>query len=112
MDYDSVRSAVEQHQKRFCERFVSAGVAPEVGRVGVRFSIVAAAGELIASLGISGWQPGEAQAAAGACFAAWRAQRGGSGAWDEEQAIKHFKSILMAHGNSRFSVDWRKRETG
>jgi uncharacterized protein (DUF927 family) len=112
MDYDSVRSAVEQHQKRFCERFVSAGVAPEVGRVGVRFSIVAAAGEPIASLGISGWQPGEAQAAAGACFAAWRAQRGGSGAWGEEQAIKHFKSILMAHGNSRFSVDWRKRETG
>lgn len=71
---------------------------------GVRFSIVAAAGELLTGLGISSWQPGEAQAAAGKCFAAWRAQRGGSGAWDEDQAIKYVKSVLVAHGNSRFQL--------
>ena len=112
MGCDSVRSAVEQHQKRFCERFVPAGVSPEVARAGVRFSLVAAAGELITSLGISGWQPGEAQAAAGACFTAWQEKRGGSGPWDEDQAVRHVASILMAHGNSRFQLigEGRRRQ--
>jgi uncharacterized protein (DUF927 family) len=101
MGYDHVRSAVQQHQKRFADRFIPPGAAPEEARAGVRFSLVAAAGELITAFGITGWQPGEAQAAAGACFGAWRAQRGG-GAWDEGQALRHVKTILATHGNSRF----------
>jgi putative DNA primase/helicase len=101
LGYDQVRSAVQQHQKGFADRFIPATVPPDVARVGVRFSLVAAAGELITGFGISGWQPGEAQRAAGACFEAWRAQRGG-GAWDETQALRHVKSVLAAHGNSRF----------
>jgi uncharacterized protein (DUF927 family) len=101
MGYDHVRSAVQQHQKRFADRFIPPGATPEEARAGVRFSLVAAAGELITAFGITGWQPGEAQAAAGACFVAWRAQRGG-GAWDEGQALRHVKTMLAAHGSSRF----------
>jgi len=102
--FDSVRSAVEQHRKRFTEKFIPAGASPEVARAGARFSLVAAAGELLTGFGITGWQPGEAHGAAGACFAAWCAQRGGNGAWDEDQALKHVKTILVAHGNSRFQL--------
>jgi uncharacterized protein (DUF927 family) len=101
LGYDQVRSAVQQHQKAFADRFIPAAVSPDVARVGVRFSLVAAAGELVTAFGITGWQPGEAQRAAGACFEAWRAQRGG-GAWDETQALRYVKSVLVAHGNSRF----------
>jgi putative DNA primase/helicase len=100
--YDQVRASVQQYQKRFADRFIPAGVAPEVARAGGRFSLVAAAGELATSFGITGWQSDEAENAAGACFAAWRAQRGGNGAWDEGQALRHVKSVLAAHGNSRF----------
>jgi uncharacterized protein (DUF927 family) len=101
LGYDQVRSAVQQHQKAFADRFIPGTVPPDVARVGVRFSLVAAGGELITAFGITGWQPGEAQGAAGACFEAWRAQRGG-GAWDETQALRSIKSALVAHGNSRF----------
>jgi len=104
MGCDSVRSAVEQHRKRFTEKFIPAGASPEVARAGARFSLVAAAGELLTGLGITGWQPGEAQRAAGVCFAAWRNQRGGNGAWDEDQALKYVKGFLVAHGNSRFQL--------
>jgi uncharacterized protein (DUF927 family) len=75
-----------------------------VARAGARFSLVGAAGELLTGFGITGWQPGEAQRAAGVCFGAWRAQRGGNGAWDEDQALKHVKGFLVAHGNSRFQL--------
>ena len=104
MGCDSVRSSVEQHRKRFTEKFIPAGASPEVARAGARFSLVAAAGELLTGFGITGWEPGEAQRAAGACFDAWRAQRGGSGVWDEDQALRHVKTVLVAHGNSRFQL--------
>jgi putative DNA primase/helicase len=103
MGYDRVRAVVQQHQKCFSERYIPAGATPEVARAGVRFSLVAAAGELLTSIGITGWRPDEAQAAAGSCFTAWNAQRGG-GSWDEDQALRHVKSILLAHGNSRFQL--------
>ena len=100
--YDRLRSVVQQYQKRFSERFIPPEIGAEEGRAGVRFSLVGAAGELATAMGITGWEPGEALAAAGGCFNAWRVQRGASGSWDENQALKHVASVLITHGNSRF----------
>ena len=102
MGYDRVRSVVQQYQKRFSEQFIPPGLAAEAARAGARFSLVGAGGELATALGITGWEPGEALAAAGKCFKAWREQRGSNGTWDENQALKHVESMLIATGNSRF----------
>jgi len=102
MGYDRVRSVVQQYRKRFSEQFIPPGIAAEAARAGARFSLVGAGGELATALGITGWEPGEALAAAGRCFKAWREQRGANGTWDENQALKHVESMLIATGNSRF----------
>ncbi len=46
-------------------------------RVGERFALVGAAGELATQAGLTGWEPGESERAARACFNAWMAARGG-----------------------------------
>jgi putative DNA primase/helicase len=110
MGYDNVRSAIQQYQKRFSDRFIQAEIASEAARAGLRFSLVGAAGELATALGITGWEPGEALAATGKIFNAWLLQRGSNGSFDENQALKHIQSMLIAHGNSRFQyfIDGQK----
>lgn len=60
------------------------------------------------ALGITGWDPGEASAAAGLCFQSWMRQRGTSGHWDEEHANRWIRNFLTAHGNSRFQFYTRR----
>jgi putative DNA primase/helicase len=106
LGFDQVRSAVQKYRRRFVDRFVPASAAPEVARAGNRFSIVSAGGELFTTFGLSGWKPGEAEDAVGACFTAWYDRRGGSGSWDEAQAIRQVKFMLASHGSSRFLRRW------
>jgi uncharacterized protein (DUF927 family) len=50
---------------------VATDVNQQAGRVARRFALVAFAGELATTEGITGWRPGEATKAAKACFYAW-----------------------------------------
>lgn len=61
-----------------CE-WVPDGASSQVWRVATRFALVGAAGELATEAGITGWQPGEAERGARACFDAWLADRGHAG---------------------------------
>jgi putative DNA primase/helicase len=77
-------------------------MSSEVQRAAARFGLVAAAGELAAAFGITGWPEGEATAAAISCFTAWLDSRGGYGAMDDQTAIDQVRTIIEAHGHSRF----------
>lgn len=95
----SVRSDIE----RF-ERMVRIpGSSGEVSRAINRFALIAAAGEIASSLGITGWSKDESFNAAKKCFEAWLKHRGGVGAGDITHGIRQVRRFLELHGTSRFS---------
>lgn len=78
---------------------VPEAAASQVQRVGRRFALVAAAGELATEAGVTGWPAGTATAAARRCFADWLAvRRGGVGLSEEAEALRQVKQWLQAHG--------------
>jgi putative DNA primase/helicase len=67
---------------------------------------VAIAGELATEAGITGWQAGEATAAAVRCWQDWLAERGGTGAAEVRDALLQVRLFLEQHGEARFSLAW------
>ncbi len=74
-------------------------------RAAGRFAVMALAGELATSYGITGWETGEAIKAASVGFAAWLSLRGGMGRGNAErgQIAERVTSFIERHGDSRFS---------
>jgi putative DNA primase/helicase len=58
------------------------------------------------NLEILPWAPGEAFAAATACFKAWLDARGGKDAAEERDGITAVRAYLSQHGPSRFPAAW------
>ncbi len=75
----------------------------QVHRVGWRFALVAAAGELATQAGITGWPEGEATQAARKCFEAWLSARGGLGNLEQGQMLGQVRNFLQLHGGGRFT---------
>jgi putative DNA primase/helicase len=69
-----------------------------------RFGVVAIAGELATTLGITGWSEGEATAAAQTCFKAWLAKRGTTGDHDVEEGIRQVIAFVEKYATSRFET--------
>lgn len=84
------------------ERHLPKNACSQVARAFHRFAIVAAAGEIATSLGITGWESGEAANAAMKCFSDWLRSRGGIGMQEEAVIIAQVKKFLELHGSSRF----------
>ena len=74
-------------------------------RAAGRFAVLALAGELATSYGITGWAEGEAINAAAVGFTAWLSLRGGMGQGNSErgQITERITSFIERHGDSRFS---------
>lgn len=74
-------------------------------RAAARFAVMALAGELATSYGVTNWQPGEAIQAAIVGFTAWQSLRGGAGQGNSErgQIVEKITSFIERHGDSRFS---------
>lgn len=87
----------------FLQREVPAGASGQVKRVAARFGLVAAAGEEATDMGVTGWIPGAAGAAASACFHAWLAVRGGYGAQEDTDVLAAVRLFIERYGESRFS---------
>lgn len=79
----------------------------QVARVAARFSLVGEAGELATHAGITGWDKGEATAAARTCFAAWLEGRGGAGNVEHVSILRQVSGFFQAHGEARF-VWWHR----
>ena len=78
------------------------GASPEAGRALTRFAVVAAAGALATTFGITGWDSDESQRAALRCFKDWVRARGGLGQSDVDEGIRQVRHFLQNHGASRF----------
>ena len=73
-------------------------------RAAARFAMLALAGELASSYGVTGWETGEAIRAAAVGFAAWQSLRGaGQGNSEGGQIVERITSFVERHGDSRFS---------
>jgi putative DNA primase/helicase len=77
------------------------GTDGETLRVAESFAILAAAGEVAGSLGITGWQEGAAEWGCGKCFKDWLKIHG-TGATDDTAAMEWFQLLLERDGSSRF----------
>ncbi|MEF9385060.1 DUF927 domain-containing protein [Ralstonia solanacearum species complex bacterium KE056] len=87
---------------QFVAGVLPAGAAGQVQRVARRFALVAVAGELATHYGLTGWQQGESERAAKACFAAWLDAFGGAGNREERAMLDQVRAFFEAHGASRF----------
>jgi len=76
----------------------------QVQRVGKRFALIAAAGELATEAGITGWAPLTAIQAAGACFKSWRSNWTPAGSREHEKAIEQVRGFIQRHA-ARFLSD-------
>ena len=75
----------------------------QVQRVGLRFALVGAAGEMATKAGLTGWEPGESARAAKVCFDAWLASRGGTGDGEVTAMVRQVRAVLESHGEGRFT---------
>lgn len=75
----------------------------QVHRVGLRFALVGAAGEMATAAGLTGWEAGESERAAITCFNAWLASRGGTGDGEISAMMRQVRAFLEAHGEGRFA---------
>jgi len=75
----------------------------QVYRVCERFALIAAAGELASSYGITQWETGEAHEAIHQCFYDWLAQRGNVENQEKHTILSQIKRFFEAHGESRFT---------
>lgn len=80
---------------------------PQVWRVATRFALVGAAGELATAAGITGWKPGEAEAAVRTCFDAWMKKRGHAGNGEEVAMVRHVAAFLEKNGDAQFTYTHR-----
>jgi len=86
----------------FSARNVPAGCDGQIDRAAHRLGLIAAAGELATALGVTPWQPGEAQEAAAWALARWIEGRGGSAPTEARQAVEQVQLVIQQHGESRF----------
>ena len=92
-------------------QFVPEAAAGQVQRVGRRFALVAAAGELATEAGVTQWPAGEAINAARACFNAWiEARPGGIGLTEDAQMLRQMRGWFGLHGDSRFKP-WQRTDS-
>ncbi len=85
------------------QRYLPKNSSGQVIRVFNHFALIAAAGELASSFGVTGWEKEEALEGVMKCFHDWLKARGGLGLYEEKEAIMQVKKFFECHGESRFS---------
>jgi uncharacterized protein (DUF927 family) len=101
---DKLRALIKKSRDEFMAKHLPPGASGQVRSVCGRFALIAAAGSLATSFGLTGWSDDEADLAAGACFRAWLANRGGAGDHEVEAGIRQVIAFVEAHGSSRFEM--------
>jgi uncharacterized protein (DUF927 family) len=87
---------------QFLTETLPADAAGQAVRVARRFGVVAAAGELAAHYGLTGWPEGEASRSARGCFETWLSGFGGSDTREVRSIRAQVRAFFEAHGASRF----------
>lgn len=106
-DYDNISEALTSGIAELVREMCPANSHGQVARVAARFALVGLAGEMATAQGITGWDTGEAIAAARTCFATWLDGRGGSGNVEHVSILRQVSGFFQAHGNARFTA-WHR----
>lgn len=104
-NFETVRMAIDATIDAFIEEYVPKGSSGQVKRVGRRFGLVAAGGELAVHFGMIPWEKNSAIKAVGKCFNDWLKHRGDDQDLEEKKIIAKIQFFFELHGNSRFT-DW------
>ena len=102
-DAGTVTNTLHAAQRTFERHYLSDDASGQARRVANRFALVGAAGEIASDWKITGWEPGEAMKAAGACFSAWLVNRGGEGNQEERAMLAKVREFLRRYGESAFT---------
>ena len=100
---DTLRADVRQRMQAMADQIIPESAGGQVHRVGLRFALVGAAGEMATAAGLTGWTVGESERAARACFNAWLATRGGTGDGEVTAMLRQVRAFLELHGEGRFT---------
>lgn len=93
--------------ERYRLDMVPEAASEQVRRVGRRFAVVAAAGELSSLAGITGWPEGEAAWAVRQCFNAWLAARGHMDNGEDAAMLRQVQAWLEKNGDALFTFTHR-----
>jgi uncharacterized protein (DUF927 family) len=104
---DKLPEMVKKAQREFMAEHLPENAGGQAHRAALRFALVGAAGEIATVWKLTGWAMGEAMAAAGICFKAWLAQRGGAGNQEAAAMLAQVRQFFELHGDARFS-DWER----
>lgn len=102
---------LQQQRQQLVNELVPQGSGSQVLRVASRFALVAIAGELATTYGVTAWPQGEAKKAVKACFDAWLKARGSVDNLEKEYLLNQVKAFLEQYGESRFSDLCLKADT-
>ncbi|UDM17943.1 DUF927 domain-containing protein [Vogesella sp. XCS3] len=100
---DAVATLIRDARASFLAEDVPPSASGQVVRAASRFALVAVAGEIATTWGLTGWQEGEAMAAAVRLFNEWLSGRGGAGDAETREGLAAVRAFLEAHGESRFT---------
>ncbi len=100
--FSALSKIIRDHSQSFIQFNLPIQASGQAVRVCERFALIAAAGEIASSLGITGWPQGLATEAASTCYKAWLQHRGGSGNQERMALLQQVQAFFEAHGASRF----------
>lgn len=86
-----------------CRKQIPATASGQVSRAFNHFALIAVAGELATTFGITGWKEGAAINAAIICFQDWIRARGDMGPQEEKAILSQVRHFFEQHGDSRFT---------
>ena len=104
---DTLKASIKESAAVLVAEMVPHAASGQVERVGARFALVGAAGEMATAAGLTGWSAGESERAALACFNAWLAARGGKGNGEVVAMLRQVRRFLETHGDGRFTM-WHR----
>ena len=104
---DTLKARIREASAALAGQIVPEAASGQVERVGARFALVGAAGELATAAGLTGWPVGESERAARACFESWLAARGGIGNGEVVAVLRQVRRFLETNGDGRFSM-WHR----
>ncbi len=104
---DTLKARIREASAVLAGQMIPEASSGQVERVGARFALVGAAGELATAAGLTGWPVGESERGARACFTAWLAARGGTGNGEVVAMLRAVRRFLETHGEGRFAM-WHR----
>ena len=104
---DTLKARIREASAALAGQIVPEAASGQVERVGARFALVGAAGELATAAGLTGWPKGESERAARACFESWLAARGGIGNGEVVAMLRQVQRFMVNHGEAKFTY-WHR----